>query len=267
MKTAVTSMCIGEANRPMRNLTFPTLLDYADKIGADFINITAGFGERFLGIVYYEKLQIIGLLEMYDRVIFIDADVIVSPDCPCLLDLVPADHFGAFIASRYSDFHNQANIEIQKTMGEIEWRREQRDSRIFESFNSGVMVLSKQHLPELKQALPAADIWCRYPGPPVDPRTFLNDQTVLNYIVQKHQIPISDLTYRFNHTNARGHSTDRFSSYMIHYAGSSHRKSKRLITSSKLTKMKVDAAILSYPWLHAMVKKWPQLVGVLDSVV
>ena len=112
----------------MRNLTFPAILDYADRIGADFVNITAGYGQRFLGSIYYEKLQIIELLGHYERAIYIDTDIIIAPDCPCLLDIVPADQLGVFVASRYSDFHNQANNEIQKTLGEIDWRREQRDS-------------------------------------------------------------------------------------------------------------------------------------------
>jgi hypothetical protein len=173
---------------------------------------------------------------------------------------------GAFIASRYSNYHNQANIEVQKTLGEIDWKREQRDPSIFESFNAGVMVLSKQHLNELKQVLPAAEIWSRYDGP-FDPRALMTDQPVFNYIVQKFQIPITDLTYRFNHTNARGGSSDRFASHIIHYAGTSHRDPKRLIPTSKLAKMKIDTAIMATPWLHHIARKAPKLVGLLDRVV
>lgn len=55
-----------------------------------------------------------------------------------------------------------------------------------------MMVLSSQYLNALRQVMPAAEIWCRYQGP-LDPRTLLHDQTVLNYTVQKFQIPILDL--------------------------------------------------------------------------
>jgi len=266
MKTAVTSFCFGAACRPMRTLTFPRMMEYADRIGADFVGMNAGLGQRYLGNAYYEKLRVLDVLENYDRLVYIDGDIIVTPDCPNLLDIVPVDHMGAFIASRYSDYHNQANIEVQKTLGEIAWRREQRDARIFESFNAGVMVLSKQHLNELKNVLPAAEIWCRYEGP-FDPRALMTDQPVFNYIVQKFQIPITDLTYRYNHTNARGGSTDRFASHIIHYAGTSHRDAKRLIPTSKLTKMKIDAAIMASPWLHRIARRAPKLVGLLDRVV
>lgn len=265
MKTAVTSICFGAGNRQMRNLTFPAMLDYADRIGADFVNITAGYGQRFLGNIYYEKLQIIDLLDQYDRVIYIDTDIIIAPDCPNLASIVPVDHIGVAVASRYSDFHNQANNEIQKTLGEIEWRREQRDPRIFQSFNAGMMVLSSQYRDALRQAMPAAEIWCRYQGP-LDPRTLLNDQTVLNYTVQKYRIPILDLGYRFNHTNARGSTSDRFSSHIIHYAGTSHRNKKRLIPTTKLTKMRIDSQILSTPWLHRIARRSPALVSVLDAL-
>jgi alpha-N-acetylglucosamine transferase len=266
MKTAVSSFCFGAACRPMRTLTFPKMVEYADRIGADFVAMNAGLGQRYLGNPYYEKLRVIDVLENYDRLIYIDGDIIVASDCPNLLDIVPADRMGAFIASRYSNYHNQANIEVQKTLGEIDWKREQRDPSIFESFNAGVMVLSKQHLNELKQVLPAAEIWSRYDGP-FDPRALMTDQPVFNYIVQKFQIPITDLTYRFNHTNARGGSSDRFASHIIHYAGTSHRDPKRLIPTSKLAKMKIDTAIMATPWLHHIARKAPKLVGLLDRVV
>lgn len=250
----------------MRTLTFPKMVEYADRIGADFVAMNAGLGQRYLGNPYYEKLRVVDVLENYDRLIYIDGDIIVASDCPNLLDIVPADKMGAFIASRYSNYHNQANIEVQKTLGEIDWKREQRDPNIFESFNAGVMVLSKQHLNELKHVLAAAEIWSRYDGP-FDPRALMTDQPVFNYIVQKFQIPITDLTYRFNHTNARGGSSDRFASHIIHYAGTSHRDTKRLIPTSKLAKMKIDAAIMATPWLHHVARKAPKLVGLLDRVV
>lgn len=250
----------------MRTLTFPKMAEYADRIGADFVAMNAGLGQRYLGNAYYEKLRVIDVLESYDRLIYIDGDIIITPECPNLLEIVPADRMGAFIASRYSNYHNQANIEIQKTLGDIAWRREQRDPNIFESFNAGVMVLSKQHLDALKHVLPAAEIWCRYDGP-FDPRALMTDQPVFNYIVQKFQIPITDLSYRFNHTNARGSSTDRFASHIIHYAGTSHRSEKRLIPTSKLTKMRIDSRILSTPWLYRLARKSPGLVGILDALV
>jgi len=266
MRTAVTSMSIGVGSRPMRNLTYPAMMDYADRIGADFVNINAGFGKLFQGNVYFEKLQLINLLEHYDRIIYLDTDIIVSPDCPSLLELVPEDHLGAFIASRYSNVHNQANIEIQRTLGTISWRREQRDTQIFESFNAGVLILSKQLLPELRQVLPAAETWSRYEGP-IDPRALMAEQPVWNYTLQKFQIPITDLGLRFNHTNARGSSNDRFSSHIIHYAGTSHRQKNRLFTTSKLTKMKIDAAIIGVPWLNHVAKRSTGLIRLLDRLV
>ncbi|MFM7264391.1 MAG: glycosyltransferase [Cyanobium sp.] len=242
------------------------MIEYADRIGADFISLNTSYRKRFAGVANYEKLRIVELLDQYDRLIYVDGDILISPDCPNLLDIVPADQLGAFVASRYSDFHNQTNIEIQKALGEIPWRREERDSRIFESFNSGVMVLSKYHLNALKQALPAAEVWSRY-NDSLNSLTLMKDQPVLNYTAQKYQIPLVDLTYKFNHTNARGSSADRFASHIIHYAGTSHREESRLFATSKLTKMKIDAAIMATPWLYRIAKKSPRLVGLLDRLV
>ena len=250
----------------MRNLTFPSLIDYAERIGADFINISPGYGQRFLGVPNYEKLQAIELLSNYTRVIYLDADILISRECPNLLDRVPKECIGAFLASRFSDLHNPTNLEISKALGEIEWRREARNNSILESFNSGVLVLSRNHLPSLEKALPAAEQWCRHKSDRQD-LLMLKDQPVLNYIVQREKIPIHDITYRFNHTNARGPSPDRFSSHIIHYAGTSHRQETRLIRTSKLTKMSLDAKVLSLGWLHRKAKRWPNLVQMIDAVL
>jgi lipopolysaccharide biosynthesis glycosyltransferase len=266
MKTAVATICIGSKNQAMRRLTFPSIIDFAERIGADFINMSQTFEDRFDGILNYEKLQFIKLLEIYDRVIYLDADILVSRDCPNPIDQVPPHSIGAFITSRYSSLHNHTNLEIIRALGDIEWQREGRDASVLESFNSGVLVLSKQLLPALKQALPAADAWCQH-SRTAKPHTLLKDQPVLNYITQKNCIPIHDLSYRFNHTNARGGSADRFASYVIHYAGVSHRQESRRFKTTKLEKMRIDAKILSIPWLHRLAKRSPRLVRVLDSLV
>lgn len=265
MKTAVATLCVGAGNQAMRKLTYPWIIDYAERIGADFINIARCFGDRFLGIPNYEKLQCISLLDIYDRVIYLDSDIIVSPHCPNLFDTVPSDQIGAFMASRYTNLHNHTNTEVMRALGEIDWRRESRDGSTLESFNSGVLILSKPQQPALEQALSAAEIWCRYRGEH-SPQTLLKDQPVLNYIVQKNKLRIMDITYRFNHTNARGKSPDRFASHMIHYAGVSHRQGKRLWKTSKLTKMRIDAAIFSSAPLLAIAKRWPAIIASLDSL-
>ena len=67
----------------MCSLTMPNLKQYADNIGADFIQIKE---RKFKHHAAYEKLQVYEIAEHYDKTILIDADIIVHPKMPDLTD-------------------------------------------------------------------------------------------------------------------------------------------------------------------------------------
>lgn len=94
-KTALVTLCIKRDadNAKWMDAGLPSKVKYAANIGADFINITE---PRLGGSVASEKYQIGGMLNKYDRIIYMDADLLIVPDAPNLFDVVPADHFGIF---------------------------------------------------------------------------------------------------------------------------------------------------------------------------
>ena len=97
-KLLITTTSFGDIFTQMLKYTEPLLKHYAKKVGADYIPI--------LKPVYhtadksYEKFQMADFLNDYDRVLHIDCDAIVTPNCPNLFDIVPYDHVGGVLDSR-----------------------------------------------------------------------------------------------------------------------------------------------------------------------
>ncbi len=118
----------------LAGVTLPSQRDYATRINADFVLLN--------GQVYphphYDKWQIYDLLEVYDRVLFLDADVIVRPDCPDLFAMVPTDCFAG--ENELQSFPGQANhlSEFLNAVGLA-----QLPCPFY--VNAGVMVASREH--------------------------------------------------------------------------------------------------------------------------
>ncbi|MDB9372416.1 glycosyltransferase [Nodularia sphaerocarpa] len=282
---AVVTLCVGDAANRLGEITHPFLRAYAEKIGANFVeinNLKMGFD-----VPYFEKYQISNLLEKYDRIIYMDTDIIVDAKCPDLFAIVPEDNFGAFLVSNYTYFHDGAVKDIQKELEDIGWERKY--------FNSGVMVVSQYH----RQVFTKDHNLVTWAS---NKRAF-HEQTILNYTVQKLSIPIYDIGYKFNHTSQIKNSraiygrrinqllnfydrllssisseykkyqeekckTDkyivnnpekkpikhRFQSYVIHYTGKGHRKQ-----GTKIEQIQKDLSITNNKVLADIISMLPFL--------
>ncbi len=189
---AIVTLCIGEEYK-LGQVTHPLLRSYADRVGADFIVISEP--KINLGNHNFEKYQIYDLFEQYDRILYIDTDIIVTPECPNLFEIVSEKEFGAFVVSEHTYFHDGAIKKIQSKLGDIGWERKY--------FNAGVMVVSKQHSKIFNKSYELIE-WAKETGA-------FYDQTLLNYTIQKMDIPIHDIGYQFNHTTDAKNSRARFS--------------------------------------------------------
>ena len=108
-----------------------------------------------------------------------------------------------------------------------------------------------------------ADKWARANSK----REYMSDQTFLNYIAQKHCLPLFDIGYKYNHTLASLNSEKRFRSHIIHYAGNSHRESNLFRQPNKAAKMKHDNWILSSNFLSHIATHFPPAVSFLDLLL
>lgn len=158
-------------------LTKPTLQYYADKCGADYIELT-NVTEDWWGL---EKFRVGQFAKQYDQVLFIDADVIVRPTAPDLFDMVPTTHVGIH------DDWNQLGTQLDWLHNDRKLLSESQGVEVADPdicLNSGVVLFSKQ----------TASVWDR-PPKPID-ITHTMEQTWVEHNCLKH--PIYNLPIEFN---------------------------------------------------------------------
>lgn len=97
------------------------------------------FRKRRVGY-HLEKFQIHGAFERYRRILFLDSDILIAPDCPNLFERVPETHFGCV--------YDDTGVDAWKRKEEL-IRLGRRLGRLPPGnpryFNSGVMVLGPRH--------------------------------------------------------------------------------------------------------------------------
>lgn len=193
MNTLVT-ITIGSRYEEIAKLTHPTLWNYAKKIGADFINWKETGNHIHPS---FKKLEIEKLLHYYDRVFYVDADVIIRSDTPNIFDIVSESMFGAF-----NEFPFTNRVPAMSSFKEDrEWIK----NEIY--FNAGVFVASQGHREMFQPQVPEIDNFY--------------EQTYLNYNLYKLQIPFQDLTFQFNRMSCMDFvkGAEKENAYIIHYAG------------------------------------------------
>src|ERR1700722_12134193 len=156
---AVVTISIGDKFHRIAELTHPRMERYAQSIGADFISLN-----RFVASPHLEKFRLSDFLAVYDRILFLDTDIVINKNCPDIFTQVAEDRFGAWfpdamIPGRFSEQIKR----VQAVLGEIGWAKDY--------FNSGVMVISRIHRPI-------------FAAPPNYSDEFY-EQTLLNYRVQQ----------------------------------------------------------------------------------
>ena len=186
-------------------LTHPIIRRYAERIGADFIDCEEAVGGIGNGVYQYRIMKHYDLHEEYDRILHLDTDMLLTPNCPNLFEEVPYDH----IASIYEDIGSrqpqrvQCMLNAQQQFGDIGWREKY--------INTGVFVTSEVH----------RDIYQK-----IDGKYFVDwgtDDIHIGYLINKYGYKVKELSYHYNHmtmfSEEWNNSPCRFDSHIIHYAG------------------------------------------------
>lgn len=211
------TLAIGDRHCEMSRISHPTMQAYADRIEAEFVVINE-IRLRMRSLLL-EKWQIYDLLFEYDRILFLDTDILVTPSCPDLFDIVPIEMVGGIVESDYID-RKPWILAIQDQLGHIGWE----DGYI----NSWVGVYSYMHKPIFDKTLPYV-----IPG----------DQHTYNYRIKQIGFHVYPLQKGFNYMEICG--CDRLKSYILHYAGSGFTgvpcAERERLFSAKVSLMKKDA--------------------------
>lgn len=120
MKKLVLTISIGHKYLEIASITHNYIKRYADKIGAEFMAIT----DQKHSSPHWEKFRIYDLFNSYDRILYIDTDVLISHDCPDLFKVCPRYAMGAFNEGLYferkrKDYYNTGVMVIPSEYKEI----------------------------------------------------------------------------------------------------------------------------------------------------
>jgi lipopolysaccharide biosynthesis glycosyltransferase len=239
---ALATMVIGNRHKNIFELTKNNMKDYAKKIGADFIiyddqgyvvnnNSSDDISDRFESKNMYikkskleapeyllhayskkyqdsttKKLKIVELLEKYERVLFLDCDILIRKDSPDIFDIVHPEKVGMFDEGTFftnykedfmQDWCEKFSLDYSKWNGSY--------------YNSGVTLFSRGH-----EKL--------FTPPKFTYKDMFYDQTHLNANIMEFDVPMQNLPYQFNRVFfIDGVVPDsRYESFFIHYAGSWH---------------------------------------------
>ena len=199
---AIMTIVSGDKYGEIWKRTEPFFNAYADKIGADLLVLK---DLPPLPSPHWAKFSIRELLKkQYDRIAFIDADIIIRPDSPSIFDIVPEDQFGIFNEGLYMP----RAVCIREVMKVHKVELPTWDGKTY--YNTGVMVVSRQH-----RHIFTVD-------EEVKPlRNSFGEQTYLNMKIIGSEVKVFSLPYKFNrmsHMN-RIVGISRLDSYFVHYAG------------------------------------------------
>ena len=207
---AVVVIAIG--NYPEWKAAKPSIVAYCKKYHLPLeVITTTKYGiepfDKFSNSVnLFEKNQIYELFDKYDRILRLDFDLIISPNCPNLFDIVPEDKIGGVFEdvriARESRRSMMKNIQVH--LGDLLWESGY--------LNAGVIVASKQHRELFHTTLEEIEEVQTIEG------ITTPEQDYLNYVIRELGFEVYELSYRFNHI--MHFPQDRFNSYIIHYAGS-----------------------------------------------
>jgi len=205
MKLLVTTRA-DEGIKSMTDYTHPVIKYYADKVGADFQVMGHESGcTHNQGRWHYRIFKHKELHKEYDRILHIDSDTVITPNCPNIFEVVPYDCIGTVYEDKGSRAVNRhERIKKAKTQfGNIDWTHGYIDT--------GVFLTSKIH----------RDIFQTIDNNYYEDNGF--DDVHLGYLINKYKFKVHELDYRWNHMTMFSEpwngSPSRFDSHIIHYAG------------------------------------------------
>lgn len=155
----------------------------------------------------YEKENAFDLLDDYDQIAIIDADIYIRPDAENIFDYILQDvAWGGTIEREMPTTENYKKKLINYSRMQYEGLQKKvdfkPDSRGYEFFNMGMIVLNCKNIKPYLNGQNAKEFITR-----LEFRDFVDgqgawkwstDQTLLNYFLKKYEVPVQSLHWRWN---------------------------------------------------------------------
>jgi len=202
-KNLVLTLAVGDVYKKISELTHPLFEEYAKRIDADFIVVdksecSSPHWEKFTAIYNY--------LNKYERILYLDTDILIRKDCPDIFSIVPNNKLAIF---NEMPFTNQREHSIRDACKEYNITLPKWNGKYY---NTGVMVIARKFKQLFKK--PEKEIFNFYE------QGYLN-VVIAKYIQDMEEDVIFELPYKYNRMTCMDKFTgeERFNSYIIHYAG------------------------------------------------
>jgi hypothetical protein len=190
-KNAVVAIAIGKSKK--WEICKRSLLKYCEKYDLPLEVITQPkYGikpfDMYANLVnLFEKNQVYDLFEKYDRILRLDWDIIIAPNCPNLFEIVPEDKIGGVFEDVGPEkLERRARMkDMQDQLGNINWTSGY--------LNSGVIVASKHHKEIFNTSMEEINVVQKLKN------IVCPEQDYFNYVVRKLGFEIYNLNYHFNH--------------------------------------------------------------------
>ena len=213
MRTAIFTLAVGD--NPMYRAAVMSFERYADKVGANLVvaqelhyPITLDNPRHTASKAWTEKLYIGELLKEYDRVLYLDADIIVTPDARNIFD-VYTDLETLYAFNEGQLLERQHVIDkITAIMGPLDNWPHVDGKPVY--YNVGCMLISRQ--------CPLFDIATLDDLQQLCNHIQYYEQTYFNYLLHRDGLKHESISNEFNRMDALGHDNYRDASF-IHYAG------------------------------------------------
>ncbi len=194
-RCAIVVTVVGAQTEAEWEITGPTVRAYAQAIGAELV--VSREGEGLPGPTL--KALAVPLAEGFDRVVVMDADILVRPHAPDLFAIVPPDRVGAYPEARHFP---RAEIAAGAAAmhGVPPFPAE-------DYFNAGMLVLSRAHL-DVIRAVGSGHVGGIIP-----------EQDTVNAALHRLGLPLHRLEPEFNLIGTGRHLSDWRCGWLLHTAG------------------------------------------------
>ncbi|QYJ93690.1 glycosyltransferase [Shewanella spartinae] len=217
MKKAIFTLAIGD--NPMYRAALKSFERYAEKVGADLVvsdrlhyKIHIENPKYSASPAWPEKLYTAELLKQYDRVLYLDADIMVTPWARDIFEeYQDLETVYMFDEGPYTDRTIPVG-EINAAFDAVEnWP--QTDGH-YSYYNFGMFLISKE--------CPLFELATLEGMQQVCNTVKFYDQTYVNYVIQKNKIKNQGVDAAFNRMDLLGNEDYRKADF-IHYAGRGYR--------------------------------------------
>jgi lipopolysaccharide biosynthesis glycosyltransferase len=192
MRKAIYTLNIPNRKNEIFDVCVNSVREYAKRIGVDFIERNSIQDHRMSNKNDYEniimeKFYIYTLLRYYDRILYLDADILIKKDAPDIFkDYSDENYAYLYNEVKFNDVQYDKQIEVVKNLYDIKWPKKEH----YDFYNAGVMLVSKNQR-KLFEYL--KDDYFKFNDLPM-----IVDEPYLHYNIYKYNIPIKELDKRYN---------------------------------------------------------------------